>query len=56
MKFFAIESRELYIVERPVELYVLTGTDLLCRGLNDSGGKEIDSFGSKHKVIKSVSF
>ena len=43
VELLAVEAGELYIVERPVELDVLAGTDFLGGGLDDGGGEEVDS-------------
>lgn len=41
-ELFAVEARELDIVERPVELDVFAGLDLAGGSLDDGGGEEVD--------------
>ena len=42
VKLLAAETGELHVVQRPVELHVLTRADFSRSGLNDSGSEEVD--------------
>lgn len=42
VEFFAVKSRKLHVVKRPVKLDVFTGTDFLGGGLDNSWGKKVD--------------